>query len=43
MADKITNLSKKISRDLHSQNDEIEISIYIYIYIPKKDNKLLMN
>ena len=43
MADKITNLSKKFSRDLHSQNDEIEISIYIYIYIPKRDNKLLMN
>ena len=43
MADKITNLSKKFSRDLHSQNDEIEMSIYIYIYIPKRDNKLLMN
>ena len=37
MADKITNLSKKFSRDLHSQNDEIEISIYIYIYISQKE------
>ena len=37
MADKITNLSKKFSRDLHSKNDEIEISIYIYIYISQKE------
>ena len=46
IADKITNISKKSSRELHSQNneanDEIEIPKERYVS-PKKDNKLLMN
>ena len=42
-ADKITSISKKSPKEMHSQNeDEIEIPKERYIF-PEKANKLLMN
>ena len=45
IADKITSVSNKSPKELHSQNkDKIEISKERYISLKKKkDNKLLMN
>ena len=42
IADKITSISKKSSKELQNQ-DEIEIPKERLTYLQKKDNKLLMN